>query len=510
MGAPSTKTIGGGADTQTANQYQGMLQGQLGAGTANQAITNLMGGSTDPTKYRGQGMSSTLPGAPSFTSTKFNPLNQNVDLTQFNTNANAGVPNFSNLLGTGQQNLQPLQNFRANAQGGFAPDQGGGGGGNLADLSGANRINYNVNTINQPNADVLSSRAQTLKSILDQQNNLNMANTRQYFSAGGMGSQGSGSMLAQAQQNAYGQNQLLQGLQGVTQQDIGNTLQFGQANSQNQLASLGLQQGAALGVAGLQNTQQLGNYQIGNQANIANMQGQNNASLANMQAMLQAAQGQGQLGMSGLNTALSGALGGGQLGLQGNQFNAGNVYNQGMFSNNATQQNNMNSFNQNSALNQFMQQMFGQQSSNALQNQSLGNQFGLGASGQGMQGNMAALSQLFGGFNQANQIGTPQAQTVQTPSAFSQFMSGVGQIAPYALAPFTGGASLAGMFGGVNPFGGSGGGGSANLMAVPNSMAAGPMGGLQYNFGLGTPPAGANMAPNWNLNPIGAPTMLGG
>lgn len=76
---------------------------------------------------------------------------------------------------------------------------------------------------------------------------------------------------------------------------------------------------------------------------------------------------------------------------------------------------------------------------------------------QGQQMNI--LAQLFNSLNQANQLGTPGAQTVEKPSGFGQFMGAVGTLAPYIAAPFTGGASL-----GLAGLGGmSGGGGSAPM-----------------------------------------------
>lgn len=60
--------------------------------------------------------------------------------------------------------------------------------------------------------------------------------------------------------------------------------------------------------------------------------------------------------------------------------------------------------------------------------------------GQGMD--MQKLQMMMQAMMQANQIGTPQSQTVMTPSPFSQVMGGIAGLAPWAMAPFTGGASL--------------------------------------------------------------------
>lgn len=55
---------------------------------------------------------------------------------------------------------------------------------------------------------------------------------------------------------------------------------------------------------------------------------------------------------------------------------------------------------------------------------------------------------------QAQGLGTPQAQVAMQPSGFSQALGAIGTLAPYALAPFTGGASLGipGMMSMSNPF----------------------------------------------------------
>lgn len=82
--------------------------------------------------------------------------------------------------------------------------------------------------------------------------------------------------------------------------------------------------------------------------------------------------------------------------------------------------------------------MFGQQSQNQLQNQQMQNQFQqfLGGMGLDMQqlaqsGQMGIVNNLFNAFMQTQGIGTPQAQTVQQPSALGQalgFASGIGQL----------------------------------------------------------------------------------
>jgi hypothetical protein len=97
-----------------------------------------------------------------------------------------------------------------------------------------------------------------------------------------------------------------------------------------------------------------------------------------------------------------------------------------------------------------------------LQNQQQMNQFGLGSAGigaqlQGQAGQMQSdiLSKLFGAYGQSNQLGTSQAQTVQTPSTLGQIGGFVGGLANSAgqifsaTNPFGQGASvLSHLFGG--------------------------------------------------------------
>lgn len=123
--------------------------------------------------------------------------------------------------------------------------------------------------------------------------------------------------------------------------------------------------------------------------------------------------------------------------------------------------------------------LFGQQSSNALQNQNAANNWmqtlfggGLNLQGMGQQGQMDVLSNLFNSFNQAQQIGTPQAQTVQKPSMISQIAGLAGTVLPFipGMQPLGIGASLLG-------------GGGSPAMAPPNVRPLGPN--YQPTFGIG-------------------------
>jgi hypothetical protein len=64
----------------------------------------------------------------------------------------------------------------------------------------------------------------------------------------------------------------------------------------------------------------------------------------------------------------------------------------------------------------------------------MGNQFGLGMLGQGMnmnqlgmQGSQFGLGQLFNSLNQANQLGTAQRQTTVTPNPWMQAFQALAQ-----------------------------------------------------------------------------------
>jgi len=440
VGSPKTSTVGGGSATPTANAYNSFLQSQLGGNgqpsgnnQVGSTISNLLSGTTPSPGsgfFNNSGMAN-LPNAPSFTGANTQNLNNNIDLSQYGS---------GNVLG-GMTSMGQAGNMLA---GSTAPLSGGlqSGAFNVAapnasmNMMGTAPSTYGVGNVNMANPDVNSARANAISGIINTQNKLNMANTNARYSAGGMGSLGTGASMAGAQQSAIGNNQLLSGLQGVTQQDITNNLQYGQLNTGNQLQTQNMTGQDTLSRLGLQNSNLLGNAQIGEQASAA--------SAANR---LSASSSLAGLNQSGINSMLNYGVSQAGLGLQGAGMDATNAMNQGNFNNNATQTNNANSFNNSNALNSFMQQLFGQNSSNALTNQNMSNQTGLGLQSNQMQGMMGALQQLFGGLNQSNQIGNPQAQTVQTPSTFSQIMSGLSGVAGLATG-MGGGQGIMSMFGG--------------------------------------------------------------
>jgi len=102
------------------------------------------------------------------------------------------------------------------------------------------------------------------------------------------------------------------------------------------------------------------------------------------------------------------------------------------------------------ALNQLAESMRNQGRQDYLtQQQDLATRMGLAFGQQqlGAQQQMDLIGQLFGGLGRAQGLGTPQAQTVQTPGAGSQILGLLGQIAPYAsmFIPGMQGIGLAGM-----------------------------------------------------------------
>lgn len=212
-------------------------------------------------------------------------------------------------------------------------------------------------------------------------------------------------------------NQLgLQAQQG--QFNAGQQNQIAAQNAQNALQAMGLQSQQGMFNAGQANAlqqamlnAQLQNQQLGNQFGLGaqglNLQAaqQNNANLlanANIANQMNLANAQ--------NTA--------QFGLGTNQLNA----------------------NQQQAAQQLFANMVGQ---------------GLNLNQLGNQNTMAALAQLFGGFQQSNALGTPQAQMIQQPSAFGQLANAGLQLGSAYLGgggSFGGiGRGLASLFGGGAP-----------------------------------------------------------
>lgn len=289
---------------------------------------------------------------------------------------------------------------------------------------------------------------------------------------------------------------------------LGTGAQFAESNLNAELAAQDASQRRqqAMALMGQDLNERMGGANVGLQS-----RGQDaNVAISNMQGGLQGAQNRNNL----FSQMMSGALGArgqdmqtqlGQLGLgsQQSMFNAGqrndlqgqminaNLQNQQLgnqfglgaaqLNNAAMQTNNANSLNSTQFQNQFNQN-----------NAQLGAQFGLGANqlnsqnqqannnflanilsqgGQmnqlGNQNMMQMIQNMFGANQQANALGTPQAQIIQQPSGWGQALNAGLGIAGMALGgPIGGmiGSQIGGMFGG-------GGGGSAQL---PVGIGGGP------------------------------------
>lgn len=144
--------------------------------------------------------------------------------------------------------------------------------------------------------------------------------------------------------------------------------------------------------------------------------------------------------------------------------------------------------------NQFNMNMFGQQSQNALGQ----GQLGLGLQGLIQGGNQNMLNQMFGSFNQSNGIGSPQAQTIQTPNDFQQFMNFA-----QGVTGIGAGLSGMGMFGNRSPASGTQGFQNFNWNNPSmNGLGITPMnGGMSNVRSQGMSMGGANFNPM--MNPMG-------
>lgn len=343
--------------------------------------------------------------------------------------------------------------------------------------------------------DPNGSFSQALQSIQQNQLNSAVADTRERFT----GQSGTPAGFAEAALRAQMAPQLTAALGQANQQERGLNLQQLGMNQDtvNQMNQLKMQQGLAGNQFNQQNSQLGLNAQGINTGNILQNQAlQNQGALGLNSQFLQGA-GMQQQQQLGLNSNLLQQLGLGndamnqfnqlqqnqQMGLNSNllqqmglgnqaqdQFNQSNLQQfgqqqQGQQMNVQNmlaqmqqmlgQSQNQNMFNQSNAqfganLGQQGDQMNAQ---NMLNNQGQMNQFGLGQANVGMQNQqqqlqaiLGALGPLFGGMQQATGLATPQAQTVQKPSMFSQITSGLGSLAGLA-TPFLGGG-LGNLFGG--------------------------------------------------------------
>lgn len=414
MGGSKTKTVGGGAATPVATDWNAFLLNGLNTGnfnpggsingspvgnqtgaTTSNTMTNAFqqGMQNNPTfgssimQMLGGGAHPNLPNQPGYSNPNTSQLNTGLNLSGFNFNpaaSQAGSNQFlNNIMGGGQQ-----------AQGASVANSFTGG---VPDFF-QNMQNFNIGV--QP-VDMSNPQFAAASNLIDQQNKVDLANLRARFGAAGGNGLSTGASQAESQFDAQAPGNKVLALGQLQNQLYGQNI-----NTANTL--LGQMQAAAGDTAnrlGLASNSQLGNRNIQSGENIASAGNATQASIANANNALQ-----------GNSSALQYLLGAGNLGLNSAQFNAGNALNQFGANNNAMQMNNQNAFNNANMSNQFGLNLFGQNSSNALNSAQMQN-----------QSIAQMLSQLFNSYQQSNQLGTPQAQTVQTPSPFSQILGAVGQ-----------------------------------------------------------------------------------
>jgi len=382
------------------------------------------------------------------------PQFQGANLSQLPTNFGAGQSGMADMSGFGQaqqsgfntqQNIgnagnsqfdSMLMNMIQQSGGGM---QGGGGqsGFNAAQLGGAPQLQGGMSfgqafdTLGQ---DPMLERNR-MRAVADQ---------RARFGAEGAGSLGTGAQFAEGNLNAELLAQDASQRRGQAMQLMGQDLQERMGGANVSLQGRGQDMQTALGnmQGGIQGAQNMNQFNLGAMNN----------QTANMGNALSAAgQGRGQdfstqLGMRGQNLSQQG------MGLEQSMFNAGQgnqmqgnminaaLQNQGMgnqfalgaqgLNNNAQQQNNANNmgmagmqndFNMNNAGNNAQFGNAAQQgNANFLQNML---SQGMGMNQMGNNNMMQAMQNLFGGFQQSNSLGTPQAQNFMQPSNAQQFGS---------------------------------------------------------------------------------------
>ena len=503
MGQPKTKTVGGGANTQTSDQWNQFLQGMLKGGGGNSGGG---GGSTDngnpanfvpsggnvagaqPQQAVGQAsqfqnlfnsltnqtptsitqnnpfiqQAQNLPQAPGFVAPQTQQLHGSDISSLF---SNGSIPGY---LPTGGQ---ALQSQFGQAQGGVS--QAGQSSFNPNQIASINSLSQGMlnqglsNPTNDPNYAAT-------QAYLTQQGNINNANAAAKFNLGG-GGLSSGASLANAQQSAQTAGQNAQNLynMGLQSQQLG--LQNQGQNLSAQLSNQSNLIGQRAGDVGSMTNTGIANAGNQTQSSIANAGNSTQASLANLQARLQGSAQNNQFNIARMGNQVGAATSD-----AGNQLQAGSLNNQ--FAQNNAQNNNS-----------FNQQNYSQGSSNAL------NQGQLGMQIQQLlqQGNMGAIQQLFQSMQQSNQIGSPQAQTVQTPNAWQQAIGGINDVLGVAKGVTS---LIPGMGGGPPPMG-------------MNSVAP-PSGQMQFSmpqFNPQTMPSvnlGASMLQGGGYNP-GSQQMTG-
>lgn len=417
MGAAKTKTVGGGTATPVANDWnnflaQGLKTGTFGGSTNGTGGTSGTGGASASTPQTGVGatIDQLLKGGsgvdfgnkPDFTGATFNPNATNLDLSKYQFNPN--TMNLDQLMKSGFK--------MGSGIGGFNGPQAGAG---YAGTSATGVPDFMGNMTQLGKVDMNDPAFAALNQKLTQDNALALANTRERFGGNALNS---GASLAEAQFNAQANPAKVLAMQQLQAQMRGLNLADYQGQEQ-----------ALQGRLGLSSQSQLGNRGISSNESIANAGNATQASIANANLGAQ----YGQMGLQGQGQILDYLLGAGNLGLNAANSGATNALNAFNANQQSNQWNNQNQFNNAQMQNQFNQNMFGQTSQNAL-----------GAAQLGQNAQMGALGHLFGGYQQSNALGTPQAQTVQTQPWWAQALNAAGQIANI-------GATFVNPFKGANP-----------------------------------------------------------
>lgn len=508
MGKPKTSTVGGGANRQTADAWGQFLQNGLqtgvfgnqgqggsqnggvdgsggsfgngdgsafqgggsgnnypGGGTANGrgtqqgfagAINNQLGGGFGA----GQFTAANMPTAPQFRETQFNPLNNNMDLSQYNfQNSNPGY-------GSDFMNNMFANANRMAGGGGLAAIQAGTAGTSATGVPDFYQglINANQQLGNLPTVDINDPTFAALKQQQEQSTARGLADTRARFGVGGGMAFGTPAAFAENDYRTQATNRNILGLN-----ELANSMRGQNREDRNvMLSQIGLTNSDMANRLGLNSASQLGNRQISSSESIANA---NNATQANIASAANQLQAMG-MGNQQIGQLLNYMVNNEQLNLAGQGQNAANAFNAGQFNNAATQTMNQNQFQNNNAFNNFGLGMFGQQSQNAFNNANMQNNFNLNNAQMRNQAQQSGMNQLFGSYQQANQIGSPQAQIIQTPNGWQQFVGGVNDVIGMA-------AGVKNLF---SPF-------PSNRPAQPSTISqmSGPISNSQIGFGPGGP-----------------------
>lgn len=457
-------TTGGMFGTLVNNAASGQVNDQTGAGAAlgQQIAAGPQAGPQFQNPYTSQQFQGFNP---SQLPTNFGGTGM-ADLSGF---GNVGPTNFNVMQGYGQQGQSGFTNQmnQLMQQGGNMMQNGGG-------FQGVGAQNVSLAPATQ--IDTNNPYIRAAQQAAERQMMLATADNNARFGAEGASGLGTGAQFANSQLQAqYAPQLAMQIQQNIAQQqqqdlaermgganvglqNAGNQLQAGIANQNAGLNAMGQQQNLFSNLLGAASTgraqdfqnqgtnrgmdiNQLGmglNQAQGNQNAALTQQGQMMNAILNNQGMgNQFQQNNNQLNSQ--NQQLNNSNGMNMAGMQ-NQFNLNNAGNTAQYGLGTNQ---LNSQNYNQGMNNFLQ--------------SLG--MGLGVNQLGNQNQQNLLGQLFGANMQATGIGTPQAQTISTPSAASQVFG--------ALAPFATGLLMPGL-------GQFGGAASTGLQQMPMLPAFNP------------------------------------